>query len=109
MSTNKTDAKPPILVTKAGKLSAHALAEKARLSEQLEEARSAFEAAVQEANDFLEAVAPELRAYYDEKSEKWQESDAGSAYDGWVTTFESKLDEPALDEYMLENIADEPE
>lgn len=109
MSDATSTDKPKILVTKAGKLSAYALAEKQRLSEQLEEARSAFEAAVSEANDFLDAVAPELRAYYEERSEQWQEGDAGNAYDAWVTEFEQVIDAPALDEFMLDRCTDEPE
>lgn len=37
----------------------------------------------QELHGILDDIVSEAETYYDERSEKWQESDAGSAYSDW--------------------------
>lgn len=59
----------------------------------------AFNEAVTKANDFRESVHSDQQAYFDEKSEKWQEGDAGSAYSDWM----SQWDEAAIEEVELDD------
>lgn len=48
--------------------------------------------------DVYEGIAEEARNYYDERSEKWQEGDAGTNYNEWVDALEAvEFDEVELD------------
>lgn len=49
-------------------------------------------------NDFRESVAGDMRSYYEEKSEKWQEGDNGQAYSRWLDAWEEELEEMELGE-----------
>lgn len=42
-----------------------------------------------ELKGIYEEIADEARTYYDERSERWQEGDAGSDYATWVETLEN--------------------
>lgn len=75
------------------KLSANQTFEFHRLREALKTKREAFEAAgaalqevANEASEFVAQLEADARAYFDDKSEKWQEGDTGQAYDAWVET-----------------------
>jgi len=50
-----------------------------------------FNKRVAEANEFVEEVHSEQESFFDEKSERWQESDAGSAYQDWMTQWGDKV------------------
>jgi hypothetical protein len=55
--------------------------------------------AISEANGFAENIASEIQAYIDERSEKWQDSDRGSAYNDWCSAYQDLvLDEASLDD-----------
>jgi uncharacterized protein YukE len=48
-------------------------------------------AKITEANDFVENIHSEQEAFFDEKSDKWQEGDAGSAYQDWMTQWGDRV------------------
>lgn len=43
---------------------------------------------IEECNAFLEEVCEEIRGAFDEKSEKWQASDAGQQVESWIGALE---------------------
>lgn len=47
---------------------------------------------VLQANDFIASVHDEQEDYLGDKSEKWQESDAGSAYQEWMEAWGAELE-----------------
>lgn len=56
-------------------------------------------------NGLFEALSDELQEHrdaWDERSEKWQDSDAGTNAEAWMEQFDHLLDE-------LDNVADAPE
>jgi polyhydroxyalkanoate synthesis regulator phasin len=59
------------------------------LSELADQANEARE----EAYSVLDDLVNEAQAYFDERSEKWQESDAGSAYQSWISDMENARDQ----------------
>jgi uncharacterized protein YukE len=65
-----------------------------------------------EANAFIEEIHDEQESFYDERSEKWQEGDAGSAYSDWMSTWEISIepielmDLPAQDVPQIEGLED---
>jgi len=67
---------------------------------------TAFNEQVDKANDFIEAVHDDQQAYFDEKSDKWQEGDAGSAYADWMGTWEFNVEEAELEEPSDLELAD---
>ena len=50
------------------------------------------------ANDFIASVQGEQEAHLEDKSEKWQESDAGSAYLEWMDAWDVELETCELEE-----------
>ena len=44
--------------------------------------------ALHEAESFRQEIADDLRSYYDDKSERWQEGDTGEQYAEWVEAWE---------------------
>jgi hypothetical protein len=55
-----------------------------------------------------------METYYDERSEKWQETDAGSSYQDWKSQFEAldidQLEQLELDDLRLaDDLEDFPE
>lgn len=64
----------------------------------LEAAVEKYNEKIQAIKDAYESVAEDARAYYDERSEKWQEGDAGTNYMEWIDQLEAvDLDEVELD------------
>lgn len=43
-----------------------------------------------EAHSLIDSAYSDGEAYYDERSEKWQEGDAGSAYKDWIDGLQEK-------------------
>lgn len=64
----------------------------------VEQALETYNDKLQAIKDVYEGIAEEARAYYDERSEKWQEGDAGTNYNEWIDTLEAvEFDEVELD------------
>jgi hypothetical protein len=57
-----------------------------------------FNTKVTAANEFVEQIHEEQQSFFDEKSEKWQEGDAGSAYTDWMGMWDLEIDTIELDE-----------
>lgn len=79
-------------------------------ADDLSTALAAVVVAVSNAETFRDEVATRFRDEYNEKSEKWVESDKGNEVDGFISEWESvSFDEPNLDEPLeleLENYAE---
>lgn len=60
----------------------------------------AVNVAIDAANAFTEEVHDELESYYDEKSERWQEGEAGQAYADWRDEWDLVLDALELEEVV---------
>src|SRR5262245_34126167 len=92
------------------------------LWDEIATAQDAFNQAIVDARDWLEGVEGEMEKYYNDRSERWQEGDAGQAYQEWMQSVNdcdlteadlsapTDLDEPegadAADN--LENLEPEP-
>jgi chromosome segregation ATPase len=50
-------------------------------------------ALVEEANSLREEIEADAQNYYDEKSEKWQEGERGSAYNDWISSWQDEVEE----------------
>jgi hypothetical protein len=50
-----------------------------------------------EAEEWRGEIASEMQDYFDERSERWQEGDAGCAYQDWINEWEAELSEVELD------------
>jgi hypothetical protein len=85
---------------------------------EVEEALGVYAAVVEAANDFRDRIVTAASDYQGERSEKWQEGEAGSAYVSWVGEWESEiegvevekpddLDEPEADA-AADHLADLP-
>ena len=70
-------------------------ATEALIASQTDEIVAAYNTTIAECEEFRSNVADRLRDEFDDKSEKWQESDAGSDADEFASTWEDL----ALDEY----------
>jgi len=81
----------------------------------------AYNEAVEAAKDFADRVAGDAQAYYDDRSERWQEGDAGAAYADWINAWETAsfdnveveipadLEEPDMDHATdLDDLPTEP-
>jgi hypothetical protein len=93
------------------RLSKDQLAARSELVTRLRAAAIKIETAIDETNSlideynvvlddvesFRDEVVSEMETYYDERSESWQESDAGNNYADWKGQYES-LDANKLDE-----------
>lgn len=65
----------------------------------VKEAINDYQAVVGEARSFAEEVAGDIGSYMEEKSEKWLESDRGSAYQQWQSEWENiELEDVDIDE-----------
>ena len=65
-----------------------------------QEVASAVEAyndAVQEAVGWRDDIVSQMQVYYDERSEKWQEGEAGEQYQAWIDEWESASIEEELE------------
>lgn len=72
----------------------------AKYNETMEAAKGPVEAAVEKLNDAISAadewranISSEQDSYYDERSEKWQEGEAGSNYSDWKDSFSSEFEQ----------------
>jgi hypothetical protein len=87
---------------------------------EVEDALAKLNDEVEEFNDFRQEIVDEQNEYYEGKSERWQESDAGQDYDAWRQEWDNEIstandiDEPddaTFDETPaddIENLREEP-
>lgn len=54
----------------------------------LSEAQASYVEKLEEVNSFIEEIASASRSEYDERSERWQEGDTGSAALAWLEAWE---------------------
>lgn len=63
----------------------------------IERLQSEFnEIITEEVHPFMSDIASAMQEYFDSKSEKWQEGEAGEAYLEWVSAWENELEESEL-------------
>jgi NAD-specific glutamate dehydrogenase len=67
--------------------------EASRAFAHVEVVRDRMQALLTEANEWLDEVRTDAQSYFDDRSEKWQESEAGEAYAEWISELETTLDE----------------
>lgn len=72
---------------------------KAKLESVIDEAQQKIEAAISEIEEkrgevhaILDDLASEAQNYYDERSDKWRDGDAGSEYQDWISNIEAARD-----------------
>lgn len=58
---------------------------------EVEEAVDEYNSAVEDAEQFRTDITSEMEDYRADRSEKWQESDAGQQYQEWVSAWEEEL------------------
>lgn len=54
--------------------------------------------AAEQANEFVQEIHGEQEEYASDRSEKWTDSDAGSAYSDWMTEWEVEIETIELEE-----------
>jgi hypothetical protein len=59
----------------------------------LQEKIGAYNDAVVEFNTFRQGIEDDMQNYFDEKSEKWQDGDAGQNYQAWIEEWNTDIDE----------------
>lgn len=64
----------------------------------VDRAREACQDAIDEANALLDDVRGDAQSHFDDRSEKWQEGDAGQQYQDWISELEQPLDRVEVDE-----------
>jgi len=55
----------------------------------VKEKLDSLNAKIREAGEWAEGLFSDMQSYYDERSDKWQEGDAGQSYDAWKSEYES--------------------
>lgn len=70
--------------------------------EELAAAQSAYDGKVQDARSLMEEIFSSLRGDYDDKSERWQDSERGVEFDEWITNLETMAQD--LEAYETEDI-----
>jgi DNA anti-recombination protein RmuC len=96
--------------------------ELAKLREDLTATVNDYNEAVQAAEEFRADMLSQMQSYFDEKSEKWQEGEAGQAYQQWINDWDGTpltqvdlempddISEPSDEASAeLEGLADDPE
>ncbi len=71
-----------------------------------------YNEAVARFNDWIQNIRDSMQNYYDDRSESWQESDAGYAYQDWMDAWDLNIEEIVeYDEVVIpgnEELPDEP-
>ena len=68
-------------------------AAKAEAWAKVEAAQTEYRDAVSAANEWRDNLHGDAQSYFDERSEKWQEGDAGQQYSAWLDTIGTEFDE----------------
>ncbi len=79
--------------------------ELAARTEAYEIAANAFNEARLALDSFREGLREEMSTHYEERSERWQEGDAGTAYEDWMEAWDEDVPDEAPDscpEYPIE-------
>jgi hypothetical protein len=74
------------------------------LRQKVEEQAFAFNAARAEFEAFREEICGDMQTFWDSHSDRWQDSDAGQAYQAWMQEWEEEVAEE-----VSENIREYPE
>jgi len=86
------------------------IVEMRRRHEAVQAAVADLNTTIQEANELITEVHNDQEVYFDERSEKWQEGDAGSAYSDWMQEWDSEIDEvESPEEDFIESFESRPE
>lgn len=64
---------------------------------------SAMNTIIEEAQELRQEIETDMTSYFDERSEKWQESDKGSAYGDWQSSWAEDPD--VVEEVSIEPVA----
>lgn len=72
---------------------------KLRLQEKIDD----YNMVLQEADSWRADVTGAMEEYYDERSDKWQDSPAGDAYSAWISEYQ-QLDLDEIDIDMPDNV-----
>lgn len=82
------------------------------LAERLRVAADAFAEVLGDASIWAHDLSGEMESYRDERSEKWQDGEAGQNYESWIEAFtefaETETDLSAVVEALL-NLPDAPD
>lgn len=73
----------------------------------LEEATEVVNTAIAECNAFTDEILEQQQEYYDEKSQNWQDGDAGAAYVDWQNAWDNAIDEIGVPEQIDDSFVDE--
>lgn len=65
--------------------------ERDRLMGEIEAASNALNDAISQFESFREDVRGDMESYASERSDRWRESDAGSAYDDWMAEWDEEV------------------
>jgi hypothetical protein len=52
-----------------------------------------YNEAIQNLNSFIAETRDEMQMYFDERSDKWQESEKGTYYQDWIDNWDVEYDE----------------
>lgn len=63
----------------------------------VEDAKGVLSEKVQAANEWRDGIESDARAYYDDRSEKWQEGEAGQSYSSWLDSLGVEVEDPSDD------------
>ncbi len=67
-------------------------------NELLDRAVGDYNAVLEEINGWREGIAADQESFYDEKSEKWQEGEKGSAYSEWKDLWSNEIEDATYEE-----------
>lgn len=65
--------------------------------ERVENALLSLNEKIAQAEEWRGEIASEMQDYFDERTERWQEGDAGCAYQEWISEWEIELSEVELE------------
>ena len=66
---------------------------KAELVERINRLQDELNSAIQEAEDLRLEVHDAQEEYFNDRSEKWQEGDVGTAYSEWMSEWDTELEQ----------------
>ena len=73
--------------------------------EKMEEHLNDLNGALSDLRDFISEKHADFEGQYDDKSEKWQEGERGSATLSWIETFDIELNDVELNDLAAEDVS----